>query len=79
MFKIDRFCVPIMVLDIANAVGLRYKKLSILVKIKFYTNQMNIKLKWLKLLVFQDCCHIYKMESKIKYVKSLEISWENEI
>lgn len=75
----DRFRAPVLAPDVANTVGLRYRRLSMRAKTKFHADQMNVELERLKLLVSQGCRRIHEMESEIKYVKSLEVAQENKV
>lgn len=50
-FKLDCMYAPVLDLDVADAVRLRYGKLFMHAKTKFYVDQMKVKLKRLWLLV----------------------------
>lgn len=63
--------------DVADAIGLRYKKLSMCAKTKFYMDQMKVKFERLQIPVFLPCQYIHEIEVEIKYVEYLDIQWAN--
>lgn len=72
-FKLDRLRAPVLQPDIADAVGLRYGKLSFRAKTLFHIDQMKVELGRLRLLKSQVCGRIEDIEKNIKYVESLEV------
>lgn len=77
-FKLDCMRAPVLKPDVADAVGLRYGRLSMRAKIKFHIDQMTVELERLRLLVSQGCRRIHETEVEIKYVESLEVQRANE-
>ena len=72
-FKLDCLLAPVLQLDIPDAFGLRYERLSFCAKILFYIDQMKVELGCLRLLRSQVCGRIEDIEKNIKYVESLKV------
>lgn len=77
-FRLDRLRVPDLAPEVADAIGLKYGRLSMRAKTKLHTDQMKVELKRLKLLVSQACRRINEMEQEMRYVESLEVDRANE-
>ena len=71
-FKLDCQRAPPIAPEVADAVGLRYGRLSFWAKTKFHAEQMKVEIACLKMLTSQSCRRINEMESELKYIKSLE-------
>lgn len=71
-FKLDRQRAPLMAPEVADAIGLRYGRLSFWTKTKFHAEQVKVEIARLKMLTSQSCRRINEMESELKYIKSLE-------
>lgn len=54
-FKLDWQCTPLLAPKVINTINLRYKRLSLYVKTKFYTKQLKIKIIHPKILTLQSC------------------------
>lgn len=71
-FKLDCWCACLMASKIADAIGLKYKKLFLQAKTKFYIKQIKINIAYLKILTFHNCYYINEIKSELKYTKSLK-------
>ncbi len=77
-FKLDRQRAPPLALEVTDAVGFRYRRLSLRAKTKFHADQLKVEIARLKMLTSQGCWRINKMEQELKYILSLEIAQAKE-
>lgn len=57
-----------------NAISLKYERLFLHAKIKFYANQLKVKIAYLKILISQGCQHVNKIKQELKYIQNLKIT-----
>lgn len=67
-FKFDHQCTPPIVAEVADAISLKYKRLSMQAKTKFQAEQLKVVIAYLKMLTSYSCCHINEIESELKYI-----------
>lgn len=58
-------------MEITNVIGEKYRKLFIKNNTIFFVKHIKVKITYLKILTFYNCCYINKIELKLKY-KSLK-------
>lgn len=68
----DTLCPPSLKPDVANAIGVRYGRLPFKAKTKFYTNQVQVEIRRLNILVAQECPQIGDLKAEIKHIETLE-------
>lgn len=70
--KLDSQCAPLMTPEVVDEIGLKYKRLFLLAKTKFYAEQVKVAIIRLNKLTSYSCRCINKMELELKYIKNLE-------
>ena len=78
-FKLDRISALSLDSDVADVIGLRYRRLPMRAKTKFHMDQIKVKLECLRLLVFQAYQHIHKTKVEIKYIEGLKVKQVNKL
>ena len=73
-FKLDRQRAPPLAPEVADAIGLRYGRLSLRAKTNFHADQLKVEIARLKMLTSQGCRRINEMEQELKYIQSLEVA-----
>ena len=73
-FKIDWQCALLLAPEIADAIGLRYERLFLHAKTKFYANWWKVEIARLKMLILQGYQRINKIEQELKYIQSFKVA-----
>ncbi len=68
-FKLDRQHPPLVAPDVADAIGLKYGRLSLRAKIIFHMEQVKVEIARLRMLTTHSCRRINELESELKYLK----------
>lgn len=71
-FKLDHQCLSLVTSDVADAIGVKYGRLSLRAKTIFNIEQVKVEIACHKMLTTHSCCYINELESKLKYIKGLE-------